>query len=140
MRIVADISSLVSGFLWSGPSSRVVLAAEGPDVVLVLTNEMMAQLDEVLSRQKFKARVAAIGLTVDTITGRLAKIAEMVEPAVVAIPANLRDPDDLAVLACAVAAEADLIVSGDKDLLSLGSFRGIPIVSAIAAARTLGYA
>jgi predicted nucleic acid-binding protein len=39
-----------------------------------------------------------------------------------------RDADDDAVLALTVAARADLIVSGDRDLLSLASYRGIPIV------------
>ena len=39
-----------------------------------------------------------------------------------------RDPDDNAVLEAAVAAGADLIVSGDKDLLVLHPFEGIPIV------------
>ncbi len=38
-----------------------------------------------------------------------------------------RDADDDAVLACALAARADLVVSGDDDLLSLKSFNGIPI-------------
>ncbi len=40
-----------------------------------------------------------------------------------------RDPDDDAVLACALAAKADLIVSGDQDLLVLQAFEGIPIVT-----------
>ncbi len=41
-----------------------------------------------------------------------------------------RDPDDDAVLACALAAHADLIVSGDDDLLTLKEFQHIPIISA----------
>lgn len=40
-----------------------------------------------------------------------------------------RDADDDAVLACALAARADLIVSGDDDLLSIKTFNSIPIVS-----------
>ena len=40
-----------------------------------------------------------------------------------------RDADDDAVLACALAARADLVVSGDADLLVLDSFRGIGIVT-----------
>ena len=39
-----------------------------------------------------------------------------------------RDPDDNAVLEVAVASGADMIVSGDKDLLVLHPFEGIPIV------------
>ncbi len=41
------------------------------------------------------------------------------------------DPDDDHVIAAAVAGQADLIASGDKrDLLPLGSFQGIPIITA----------
>ena len=40
-----------------------------------------------------------------------------------------RDADDDAVLGCALAARADLVVSGDADLRVLGSFRGIGIVT-----------
>lgn len=65
--------------------------------------------------------------------------APLLEAAAIVLPAALRSPDDGAALTCAVAARADLIVSGDKDLLSLGTFDGIPIISAIDAARTLGY-
>ena len=39
------------------------------------------------------------------------------------------DPDDEIVLACAVEAAADVIVSGDGHLLSMGSCRSIPILT-----------
>jgi uncharacterized protein len=42
--------------------------------------------------------------------------------------APCRDRDDIAVLGTACAAKADCIVSGDRDLLVLGSFAGIPIL------------
>jgi len=41
-----------------------------------------------------------------------------------------RDPDDEAVIACALAARADLIVSGDQDLLVLKRYRRIRILNA----------
>ena len=47
-----------------------------------------------------------------------------------------RDADDDAVLACALAARADLIVSGDDDLLVLKDFNGMPIVTAAQAIKT----
>ena len=46
------------------------------------------------------------------------------------IPRTCRDPDDDRVIACAVVGEADLIVSGDDDLLALEQVGGMPIVSA----------
>ena len=58
----------------------------------------------------------------------VAELAETVEVAPVE-EAALRDPDDAAVLACAVAARVDAIVSGDDDLHALGDYRGIPVLS-----------
>ena len=45
------------------------------------------------------------------------------------MPPELRDPKDLAVLACAVSAEVDVIITGDKDLLALNPFKNIPIIT-----------
>ena len=56
--------------------------------------------------------------------------------AVIESPANTprvvpTDPDDDHVIAAAVTSQADLIAAGDKrDLLPLGSFAGIPIITA----------
>ena len=60
----------------------------------------------------------------------------LVEP--VSIPLTVvRDPADDRVLECALGARADLIVSGDDDLLSLETFREIPIVTAAEALRRI---
>jgi uncharacterized protein len=63
-------------------------------------------------------------------------LCEIVSPAPLAQPV-CRDPDDDAILACAKAANANLIVSGDKDLLVLGTFEGIPILTAVQALQRL---
>jgi hypothetical protein len=47
----------------------------------------------------------------------------LVEPVSLSAPVS-RDPDDDHVLACALDAQAQLIVSGDRDLLDLGTFHG----------------
>jgi predicted nucleic acid-binding protein len=54
------------------------------------------------------------------------------------LPLELRDPKDLKVLAAAVAAHADAIVTGDDDLISIKSFEGIPIMKAREALEKLG--
>ena len=56
------------------------------------------------------------------------QLAEVIEPT--PLPAQVfRDPDDDDVLALAIAAQVDLIVSGDDVLLVLQVFEGIPIVT-----------
>jgi len=64
----------------------------------------------------------------DELVAFLREHAEMVAPAELP-PDACCDPDDLAVLGAAVAANADCVVTGDKDLLSLGHYRGIPILT-----------
>ena len=64
------------------------------------------------------------------------ELATLVTPE--SIPATvLNDPDDDHVLACALTAKAELIVSGDRDLLKLKTFREIPIVTAAEAVTLL---
>lgn len=46
------------------------------------------------------------------------------------IAPTLRDPDDDHILACALGAQAVLIVTRDRDLLKLGTFRDIRILAA----------
>jgi uncharacterized protein len=60
-----------------------------------------------------------------------------VRPAVIE-PTIKDDPDDDVVLATAKAAQAQLIVSGDRHLLRLGSFEGVEIVSVAVAVAKIG--
>ena len=66
-----------------------------------------------------------------TVAILIAKYAGLAETSVAAAiaPVVLGDPDDDQVLACALAARADLIVSGDRDLLQLKHYHDIPIVT-----------
>ncbi|HEY6851174.1 MAG TPA: PIN domain-containing protein, partial [Terracidiphilus sp.] len=67
----------------------------------------------------------------------LAKVAEIVTPQIT-INAVAADNDDNRILECAVAGNADLIVSGDHHLSDLKSFRNIGIVRPVDFQRTLG--
>lgn len=83
-------------------------------------------LDELKKHLPGKFRIPAA--RVQEILGFLRSELRLVEPIEVAKDA-CRDPNDLMVLCTAVAAEADCIVTGDKDLLVLGKYRSIPILS-----------
>ena len=99
---------------------------------------MLLELQETLQRPKFAGRLAGQGETAASLTERFRAAGHEAVPARITPPDGLRDPDDVHVLACAVAAEADAIVTGDQDLLALKSFPGIPILKVREALERLG--
>jgi putative PIN family toxin of toxin-antitoxin system len=119
---------LLSGTLWTGTASRLVDALLDGVATLCLSASVLAEFEEVIQREKFRLRLEQSGRSAAAILSQFRAVAVVVEPAAIPVPAALRDPDDIHVLACAVAAGADVIVSGDGDLLVLKSFEGIPIV------------
>ena len=74
-------------------------------------------------------RFQIVGMTANEMIVEYAALARIVTPAPLPVPV-CDDPDDDAVIACAVAASADVIVSGDDDLLRLGSFGTTHILTA----------
>ncbi|MEQ1605276.1 MAG: putative toxin-antitoxin system toxin component, PIN family [Pyrinomonadaceae bacterium] len=129
MRATFDTNTVVSGTLWFGPPHQLLKAAEEDIIKLFTTSGLIAELEEVLNRPKFKSRLDTANKTVQQIIDEFSEVAEMIVAAEIA-PVVIRDPDDDAVIACAVASESDVIVSGDKDLLDLGSHKEIRILRA----------
>lgn len=128
MRVVLDTNVVVSGLLWGGTPERLIEAAGEGSLKLVASETLIAELARILERGKFSAKLGKKQLTAAQIVARYRELAETVHAPSVEAPA-LRDPDDAAVLACALAARAQAIVSGDDDLHALGSYQGIPVLS-----------
>lgn len=133
-RLVVDTNVLVSAFLWEGMPGRLIELAGEKEVQLFTSRALIDELDEVLHRRKLARQVAATGLTAEAMVKNYRRIASLVTVRQFAVQVS-RDADDDRVLACSVAARADLVVSGDRDLLSLESFQDIPIVTAAEAVR-----
>lgn len=131
-------NTLVSGVISpGGPSRRLLNAIRSQSIELCSSATLLAELLEVLSREKFSARLAQAGLTARGIVVELRRLAHIVTPQDVPRVID-QDPDDDDVLACAVAGRADLIVSGDRDLHSLGGqYAGIPILTPAQAAQQI---
>jgi putative PIN family toxin of toxin-antitoxin system len=130
VRFVLDTNLLVSGVIAAGLPRRPVDGAKAGEFERCTSEVLLAELLDVLSRGKFAARLEQAGLTPQGIVEDLRRIAVIVAP--VDTPRVVpTDPDDDHVIAAALASVADLIASGDKrDLQPLGSFNGIPIVTA----------
>lgn len=128
----------MSGAAWSGTASRLLDVLLAGEATLCLSEKLLAELAEVLLRGKFRARLDERGQHATAIVGQFREVAQMFEPTPMPVPPSLRDPDDIHVLACAVTAAADAIVTGDKDLLVLEAFEGIPIIRVDEALARLG--
>jgi hypothetical protein len=128
VRIVVDTNVVVSAFLWGGTPRRILDAVEAQRIELFTSRALIAELEDVLSREKFAVQLRRTRFTSAFLLARYTQLATLLTPVEITV-AELRDPDDAHVLACALAARAEAIVSGDADLHALGSYQGITVLS-----------
>ena len=138
MKLVADTNTLISGSLWNGPAARLLDAIRAGQVVFVQSPLLWAEFVEVLSRPKFSARLRLLGFTPTMLADGLRQYVAWTAASTIPLPAALRDPKDIIVLAAAAAGKVDAIVSGDHDLLSMKLFENIPILAVRETLASLG--
>ena len=129
MRAVTDTNVVVSGLLWPSPSRQVLDRARLGTIELFTSPSLLLELEDVLRRDKLAGRLKLVGSTPRKLLLSYSTLARIVVPQEIS-PVIEQDPDDDAVLACAVAARAEAIISGDRHLLSLGRFQAIRIITA----------
>lgn len=127
MRAVIDTNVLLSALLWGGTPRALLEHVRNGAVTLISSPALLAELSRVLERPKFDVLLLRSNTSRVQTLAEVRQLAEVIDPPPLAQPV-CRDPDDDAVLALAVAAQADLVISGDDDLLCLVSFEGIPIL------------
>jgi len=126
MRLVLDTNVVASGMLWGGNPMLLLQARREKKIDLYTSTPLLAELTDILSRRKFEAKIAASLLTVDQLVDRYAELTQVVRPT--PTPRIVSDPDDDVVIGTALAAKADLIVTGDRPLLSVLEHQGVRIV------------
>jgi putative PIN family toxin of toxin-antitoxin system len=123
LRVVLDTNVYVSAFArLQGPPFGIWNQALRRSYVLLVSPAILAEVGGVL-RSKFLWDDGQVVRRLKLV----AKVAEIITPRA-DLDAVPEDDDDNRILECAVAGNADLIVSGDQHLRRLRSFRGIAIV------------
>lgn len=131
LRLVLDTNIVVAGLLWNGPPRRLIeWAIEGKAVELFSSPVLLDELAHTLGYSKFAGRTQAFATNIEALVAQYTALVSLVIPA--SLPRVVADDaDDDHVIAAAVAARAELIVTGDnKHLLPIGSHQGIAIVTA----------
>lgn len=124
MRILFDTNVLIAGFIHSGRCYEFVLTARENHHEMYYTSFIMEELKDVLSK-KFHLSEQAINAVLKLIRGYFKKgisAKEILDPV-------CRDRKDNQILADALINKIDLIITGDKDLLTLHPYREIKILS-----------
>jgi uncharacterized protein len=131
LRVVIDTNVFVSALLSpNGAPAQVLNAWQERRFLLLTSPEIIAEIVEILGRFIGRTPYDVAQEDVDGIVVLLKNDAIMVQAGADVSDADIPDPDDLVFLACALDGSANVIVSGDKHLKSLGVYRGIPILTA----------
>jgi putative PIN family toxin of toxin-antitoxin system len=129
VRAVLDTNVVVSSFLSPGGTpARVIGYWRAGAFTVVVSESILAEYRRVLLRDRIRVRHGLTESEIDANITNYRRVATVCEPRET-IRAVTADPSDDKFLECAVAGEADFVVSGDPHLLDLRRFRGIEIVS-----------
>lgn len=126
MRVVLDVNVLVSGYNFEGIQREIVRQWNALTFDLYVSDHIIEAFNDVLQRPYF-ARLVSDAHREEYLF-RLRERAIPVDP-VDDVHGIADDDEDDSILATAVAAGADFLVTGDKGLLALGEFRRIPIIT-----------
>lgn len=119
MRVVLDTNVLLSGFMYPGSvPGKVVRAWREARLELVLTVEQLTEIGRVLNYPKIRKILKWDRATIEGFLKQLYLRSELVDIVDIAVSVP-RDPDDNFILAALIAGQAECLVTGDADLLSL---------------------
>ena len=125
LRIVIDTNILVSSILVKSSLPDLAFKKARKQGLILLSDVTLQELQEVLTRSKFDKYIS-----LDIRYQFLAEIKLESEQILISEPINeCRDPKDNKFLEVAVNGNATHIITGDRDLLELHPFRGIPILT-----------
>ena len=121
--VVLDTNIFISAVFWEGKPYRIVNKAINQEIIVFISNEIIKEIRKVLARD-FSLEKQEI----DSIIDAVAYFTNFIEPKE-KVKAVKEDPDDDRIIGCALACNAQFIVSSDNHLLKLKNFRNIKIVS-----------
>lgn len=130
LRAVFDTNLFVSSVLIpEGLPAQALDAWRDHQFLLLTSPAIMAETASTLSYDRIRRKYQITQEDIADLLALLAAEAEIVPGEAKVAGSVPEDPDDEIVLACALDGQADMIVSGDKHLLSLGQFGSIPILT-----------
>ena len=129
IRAVLDVNVLISALISPSGTPAKILDLWRDETFLVVTSDLVLnEFQTAASRPVMSRRYGLTPSRLQALVHGLRRFA-IVVPGQLHVTGVARDPDDDKLLACAVEGNADYVVTGDDDLLELGEYEQIPILS-----------
>jgi uncharacterized protein len=128
MRVVIDTNVWLSGLLWGGLPDQILQQVDSGTIQAIASEEILDELARTLDRPKLQRRLNQLGLKAAAIMLAVRQVVIVVKDVPIPVE-NLRDPKDAMIVAAAIVGKADVIVTGDQDLLVLDTVAGIKILT-----------
>jgi putative PIN family toxin of toxin-antitoxin system len=129
-RVVLDTNVFVSGLLTrEGAAAQALNAWREREFILLVSEGIIAEFQSTLSYDRIRDKYGIITEDIHHLNELLRQDAILVPGEIILDGALPDDPKDEMFLSCALASDADAIVSGDKHLLGLGEYEVIPILT-----------
>jgi len=123
LRIVLDTNVFISGVFFSGPPYDILKAWIDERIQIVISSEILQEYQRVGEELQYRYPEIKIIPILKSFSKNAILISAPSLPHQVCV-----DPDDDKFLACAVAGNAELIISGDRHLLDINDFQSIKII------------
>ena len=124
MKLVLDTNIFISAFYWGGNSQKIIDRIIAGLDELYVSDKILEEISEVMARPKFKTEHGLIVKYIEAIEKNCKKV--FTESRIKGI---CRDKDDDDKLECGIICNADYIITGDEDLLVLGNYESINIIT-----------
>jgi uncharacterized protein len=119
MRLVLDTNVVVSAFLWNGAPAKLLQSLIMAEAEFFSSQLLLDELEATLSKEKLVSKIRVSGLSSLQWMALYASLCTIIQPA--PLQPIAPDPDDDWVIATALSAQADMIVTGDKPFLRVGA-------------------
>jgi putative PIN family toxin of toxin-antitoxin system len=129
MIVVLDTNIWVSAIIWGGIPDEIISLQEQGKIEIASSRKLLSELENTFNKKKIQTKLEALQLTTSSAFSLVYESVNIYSIEKLIVP-ELRDPDDTIVLATAIAANAEVIITGDLDLLILQEYQNMQIMTA----------
>jgi len=127
-KVVLDTNVWVSAILWGGLPAKIVSLAEEKSVEIVLSEEILREINRILGYNRLREVYEQAGVSKDALMSIIVTIGRLVD-VVTRLNVVPEDDSDNRILECALDGDAEYVVTGDRHLLRLRNFKKVKILS-----------